>query len=190
MKYARTAVAICLPLLGACASDAAWRSEDALLAELVEMQVDGSGNTVEIEYHVAISMVPAEVRAAMDALHPGGRTTGAEKEYQGSELYWEITKQVGGRSVEAMFRPDGTVHSQEIEVPATAVPEEVKRSVASMVRGQVTKWEEIRDEDGELVEYHAKVSSDGMKYKASVSADGEALGVVREIPAEIEVPVR
>lgn len=183
------ASAACLPLLAACASHAEWHAEEAQSAEMIEVSVDSNGRPLETEFHVSPDEVPAVVREAMDRLHPGGSATGAEKEYVGSSLYWEITKSVDGREVEAMFHPDGTLHSQELEVAADAVPDAVRSAVADTKLGDVTKWEEIRDAEGALVEYHVKLSSAGKNYKLRVAAAGTVLAVLREVPAEIEIPI-
>jgi len=167
----------------------AWDGAEALAAEKIEMQVDEHGRTVELEYHVAPSVVPQAVHAAMDRLHPGGSVVDAEREYVGGQLYWELTKEIGGREVEAMFRPDGTLYREEIEVSASEIPSAVQEAVRARLRGQVTKWEAIRDAERRVIEYHAKGTRDGKSYKVIAGLDGNVLGMVREVPAEIEVPV-
>jgi len=190
MTPARPALPLlALVLAAAGASPDRWRADEALAADRLELQVDEHGRAVEYEYHIAPDAVPGAVHAAMDRLHPGGVATAAEKEYHGSELYWELSKEVDGLEVEAMFLPDGTLHSEEVEVAASTVPSAVAAAVAAELDGDVTKWEEIRDADRALVEYHAKVASSGRAYKVRVSLDGRVLAVVRELVAEIEVPV-
>ena len=179
-----------LPMVVACASSAGWQTHDASTADLIEMSVDAHGIPLEVEFHMSPDAVPAVVRDAMDRLHPGGTATGAEKEFIAGGVYWEVTKSIDGRDFEAMFHPDGRLHSEELEVQADAVPAAVQSAVHASGRGEVTKWEEIRDADGALVEYHVKLASDGRKYKLRVSSSGEVLAVLREVPAEIEVPVQ
>jgi len=181
---------LCSLLFPACRAPVGWSSDEALAAESVEVQMDRDGRLVEVEYHLAPDRVPANVREAMDALHPGGRATAAEKEYVGSTLYWEVTKEIEGREVEALFLPDGTLHSEEVEVAAAGVPSAVQDAVRARLAGEVTKWEEIRDGERRLVEYHAKVTVADARYKLMVSAEGAVRAVVREVPAEIEVPLR
>jgi hypothetical protein len=92
--------------------------------------------------------------------------------------------------VEAMFLPDGTLHSQEIEVPADAVPDVVKTAaLGAFTGGTVNAWEEIRDGSRLLVEYHVKIAADGKNYKIAVSLDGKVTARHREVVAEIEVPL-
>lgn len=177
-------------LLGAgCQAVPGWSNAEALHADSLEMQLDDTGRPLEIEYHVPPGDVPPDVRAAMDALHPGGRATAAEKEYVGGTLFWEVTKEIDGREVEAMFRPDGALHSEEIEVPEGDVPPAVVAAVHARLAGTITKWEEIRDGQRRLVEYHAKLSAGDRKYKVVASTQGSVLRVVREIPAELEIPL-
>jgi hypothetical protein len=183
------ALSVSLVLSFSCASSGTWRIDEGLAAEKIELQVGAGGEVQEIEYHVRPGMVPDAVRDAMDSLHPGGRATGAEKEYIGSTLYWEVTKQIDGRYVEAMFLADGSLHSEEVEVAQDAVPAAVKRAVANHMSGRVNKWEEIRDHSRTLVEYHVKLTSNGADYKLAVSPDGVVRQTFREVAAEIELPV-
>ena len=178
-----------LLLLTACATGPSFQNADALDAERLEVAMDAKGNATEIEYHVRPEAVPAAVHEAMEALHPGGQATGAEKEYEGSTLYWELCKEVDGYSVEAMFTPDGTLHAEEVEVPASVVPQGVRKMVAGAGYGDVRAWERVHDGDQELVEYHVKTTRDDRNYKLIVSTEAELLAVFREIEAEIEVPV-
>lgn len=167
-----------------------WDIDDARLAKKIEMQVDKNGRIQEIEFHTDPSVVPEAVRAAMRKLHPEGSFTGAEIERQDGVLYYELTSTTDGLDSESMFLPDGTLHSEENEVRADAVPQAVKDAVMSTFANcQVTAWEEIKDGDRALVEYHVKLEHDGRNVKAMVSTGGAVTGAVLEIPAEIEVPI-
>lgn len=179
-----------LLLVAACRSGGAkWNNADALAAQKLEVQVDGKGHYTEVEYHVSPDVVPQAVRAAMDKLHPGGAFTDAEKEWNEGKLYWELSRKVSGLEVEAMFEPDGTLFQEEIEVPANKVPPAVQDAVSRRLAGAKThKWEEIRDAKRNLVEYHAKAKRGNHSYKVMVGTNAKVTGVVREIPAEIEVP--
>lgn len=177
--------------LAACSSNKGkWETDHALAAKRLEVQVDKSGRHTEIEYHIAPSEVPAAVRRAMDELHPGGAYEDAEREWDGGKLYYELARRVGGLEVEAMFSPDGTLHSEELEVPMNKVPEAVRaKALSSLAGGTVTMWEEIRNGKREPVAYHVKMSRGMDKYKVMLGKDGKLQGIVREVPAEIEVPV-
>jgi len=174
--------------LTACTTASGWNNDDALGAGMIEIQMTPQGRATEIEFHVAPDEVPAAVRNAMNTLHPGGRFTGAEKETENGVLYYELTREVGGMEVEAMFTPEGMLHSEEIEVPASKVPAAVQQVARDAVAGgNVTKWEEIRDSKRDLVEYHVKMASGGKKWKVAITTGGSLIAVYREIPAEIEV---
>lgn len=173
-----------------CQSALHVSNADALDAVKLEVQVDGVGAIREIEYHIPPALVPPAVQAAMDALHPGGAYTDAEREYHGGQVYYELNRMVGGLEVEAMFLPDGTLHSEEVEIPASKVPEAVRLAITRRYpQSRVTKYEEIRDGKRALVEYHVKLVRDGMAYKVMLGRAGEHLGAFREIVSEIEVPV-
>lgn len=167
----------------------AFDIDDARVATKIEIQMDKAGRIGEIEFHVDPARVPAAVRAAMDALHPGGPFTGAEKERQDGVLYYELTREVNGLEVEAMFTPDGKLHSEEIEVAEAAVPGAVKAAVATAYPdATVSKWESIHNAARALVEYHVKLVSGGQKVKVMVTPGGAITGAMLEVPAEIEVP--
>lgn len=166
------------------------RVADAREAESVEMQVDLAGRPKEVEYHVLPDAVPEAVQKAMNDLHPGAPFIAAEKEYEGGVLYYELTAERDGHEIEAMFTPDGRLHSEEISVPAANVPDAVKDAVArTWPSAHVRSWEEILGGHGELTEYHVKLSQDGMSYKVMVGPGGAVKAAVREVEAEIEVPV-
>jgi hypothetical protein len=167
-----------------------WEPDHAAAAKKLEVQVDKSGRHTEVEYHIPPSEVPGPVRSAMDQLHPGGPYEDAEREWDGGKLYYELARRVNGLEVEAMFSPDGQLHSEEIQVPMNKVPEAVRTAAMSSLSGaQATMWEEIRNSKREVYEYHVKMSRGTDKYKLMISTSGKLLGIVREVPAEIEVPV-
>jgi len=170
-------------------SHARWDNDRATHARTLEVQVDHSGRYTEVEYHIAPDSVPAVVRKAMDQLHPGGAFDDAEYETQGGKPFYELSRKVNGMEVEAMFTPEGALHSEEIQVPMTKVPE-VVRSRAMATGGQATKWEEIRNGKREVTAYHVKMSRGGDKFKLMFKPDGTSEGMVREVPAEIEVQVK
>jgi len=176
--------------VAAAPSGQAIRVSDARMAQKIEMQVGYDGAPKEIEYHILPEQVPDAVQKAMDDLHPGGAFTGAEKEYEGGVLYYELTREADGHEIEAMFTPGGSLHSEEIAVSEENVPDAVKAAIAkTWPEGAVRTWEEIRDSKRELKEYHVKLTQDGMNYKVMVSPGGTVKSAVREVVAEIEVPV-
>ncbi|MHC4816639.1 MAG: hypothetical protein ACYTF8_01080 [Planctomycetota bacterium] len=175
-------------LLPACAG-ARWNNEDALNAKKIEMTMSSAGKPMEVEFHISPAQVPEVVRAEMDKLHPGGAFTDAEKEWYKGKLYYELSREVKGMEVEAMFTPDGELFQQEIEVSQSKVPAGVQTAARTALSGgKVKKWEEIRDGSNALLEYHVKMARGGKNYKIMISTAGRTVGVYREIPSEIEVP--
>ena len=176
-------------LAGGCATGAHWSNADALSCDKLEVTMDAHGTPREIEYHIQPDQVPTVVPDAMDRLHPGGQVVAAEKEWDGKQLCWELSKEIGGFEVEAMFFPDGRLHSEEVQVAATSIPAAVRTTAEGHLGGQVNHWEEIRDGDRKLVEFHVKKTADGKDYKLRVSKAGVLLETYREVVAEIEVRV-
>ena len=88
-----------------------------------------------------------------------------------------------------MFYPDGTVFRSEIEVLEQDVPRSIRKIAGAALPGaEATKFEEIREADRRLIEYHVKLSRDGKRYKLILARAGEFRSLLREIPAEVEVP--
>jgi len=164
---------------------------DQLPAEgLIELRVDADGKIQEVEYHISPEYLPAKVVKAVDALMPGAAID-AEKEYHRDGIYYEVSKKSNGRDAEVMVHPNGKLHSKELEVPEAEIPASVLAGADRAVPfGTVTKRETILDKDGHLVEYHVKKTVDGKKYKIRLALGGKVLEVLREVPAEIEVPVK
>jgi len=157
----------------------------------IELQVDANGDVREIEYHVDASALPAAVIKAADEKLPGGRIEDCEKEYVGDRLYYEVTKVVGGLASEAMFTPDGKVYLMEIAIDRSQAPPTILRAADQAAPGgEITSVEKILNADDELLEYHVKKKVDGRRYKILIAPDGRLLQTFREVPAEIEVPVR
>jgi hypothetical protein len=177
--------------LPACQSGATWDNDSAASARMLEVQVNSAGRHSEVEYHIAPAEVPEAVQRAMNQLHPGGPFEDAERESHGGKTYYELSRKVGGMDVEAMFTPDGALFEEEIQVGVTKVPEAVQAAVrAAYPGGQATKWEEIRNSQREVYEYHVKLTQGGNKYKLMIARDGKHLSTHREVPAEIEVKVK
>jgi hypothetical protein len=142
----------------------------------------------EVEYHVDPGQVPSAVREAMDLLHPGGPFTDAEREYDGGELLYELSRSVDGLEVEAMFDAAGNLRSEEVQVRADQVPASVREAVSARFPGApVHKYEEIRDGSRRLLEYHVKVDVSGTRHKLIVSTAGDVTGDFLELAAEIEI---
>ena len=178
-----------LVLFAQAAPTSLWDIDDARSAVKLEILVDKAGGFTEIEYHIDPATVPAAVRAAMDKLHPGGPFTAAERERNDGVLYFELSREVGGFEVEAMFTPEGKLHSEEVTVAADSVAPEVRAALAkALPQGKVTAWEEIRDSQRALVEYHVKVDHGGRHWKVMMSTAGAITGSVRVAPAAIEGP--
>lgn len=166
-------------------------AEDAKLVApdgLVEFAVDEHGGVLEVEFHVPLAALPAEVRAAAEREMPGGQVLDCEKEHDGGKVYWEVTKRIGGKEQEALFDDSGRVIAWELEVDAASVPAAVLQAADEAVGGRRTKVEEIRDGEKRLVEYHVKKTDRAVRYKLVVTPAGRVVRIWREMTAEIEVP--
>lgn len=184
-------------LLAAGCSSPAVRFPARTAEELRNVQADGKvefglkddGSLGQVEFHVPPSSLPAHVLEAMDRLVPGGEAIGAEIEYADGRRMYEVTKRVDGLEREALFDEGGNVVEWEVEVEASAVPQSIAAVADGAAPGRITAFEEIRSPDGTLRAWHVKKDDAGIRYKIAVDLDGSLIGVFRETPAEIEVPV-
>ena len=192
MNQKKWLVATLATVLGAAGCASGPTMVDVALAreaESLELRLDENGALVEIEYHVKPEAVPIAVRSAFHQMNPGVKPTGAEREFQGGQEYWELKASLGSLSVEAMFLPDGTLHSEEREIETNAVPAEVRGAIDAVYSGAGSGgWEQIRDASGNVKEFHVKFEWNGKAHKIAVSPQGEILWKLLEIPAEFEVP--
>ncbi len=167
------------------------RNDVALLPanEILEMAVDEDGMIVEIEYHTTADRLPAAVRSAAEKEMPGGTVVSCEKEYTASgEVRWEMEKSVGGLKKEILFSEDGRVIATEFQIPASSAPRAVLDAADLAVPGgDVTSVEEVKE--GGRLEYHVKKTKNGFRYKIVLAPDGALVRALREVPAEVEVPL-
>jgi len=157
--------------------------------ELLEMTVDGEGVIGEVEFHTTLERLPEAVRKAIDAELAGGTVVGCEKEYHGSTVYWEVEKSFGDLAKEVMFTADGKVVSKEFQIRPGDAPRAVMDAADRAVSGgQMTSVEEVTE--GGRKTYHVKKEKDRIRYKLIFTPEGELLRKLRELRAEIELPVR
>lgn len=194
MKPPRALAFLALPLLGACAARPMLHpevvKEVAMIPadDVLEMRVDASGRILETEVHTTPDRLPELVRAAAERVVPGGVILTCEKEHHGGRVYWEVEKRVGGLKREVMFTPGGDVVSTEFEIAIADAPARILAAADTWVRGgEITSVEEVRRDGG--LEYHVKKSAEGLRYKLVFTPGGEFVVGLRELPAEIEVPL-
>lgn len=157
--------------------------------DILEMRVDASGRILESEVHTTPDQLPELVRQAMERVVPGGVIVSCEKEHQGKRELWEVEKRVAGLKREVLFSPGGDVVSTEFEIPIADAPAKILGAADTWVRGgEILSVEEVRGEGG--LAYHVKKQAEGMRYKLVLTPGGELVVALRELRAEVEVPLR
>jgi hypothetical protein len=154
----------------------------------VEIELDRDGTYRDLEAEIAVERVPAPVVSALVAAFPGARITGAEREWQDGAWTFELAFRVGGRAIQAVIGEDGRL--LETEEPISLVDAPASVIAASMVllpASTLASVDRVEGPDG--IRYHVKRVRDGARYKVVLRADGTVLRAVREIPAEIEIPL-
>jgi hypothetical protein len=189
------AVAICL-LGSGCAT---YRLPGAMIADAPQVPADGkieiavtsAGHLMEIELHLAADQLPDVIVEAAHREMPGGTIVDAEKEYDGGTYYYEVTKNVNGMEMEVMFTLAGELHAMEVPIRANETPAAVLETAEVAVPGGTrVSIEKILNADRTITEYHIKKAVSGLRYKIIIMPDGKLVRAMREVPAEIEIPVK
>lgn len=181
-------------LLAACSSTD--RVPDRLLDLLdqtradgaVEIELDRDGSYRDLEAEVAVERVPPSIVSALVTAFPGAQVTGAEREYQGGAWTWELAFRARGRALQAVISEDGRVLETEEPIALVDAPASVvAASVVLLPASTLASVDRVEGPEG--VSYHVKRVRDGARYKVVTRADGTVLRAVREIRAEIEIPL-
>ncbi|MCR9243509.1 MAG: hypothetical protein NXI31_00650 [bacterium] len=165
--------------------DNAW----ALRSSKLETSVDGDGAVTEIEYHIAPNLVPTAVRGAMSELYPDVTFERAEYEVRSGETLYELVTAVEGRSVNAMFHEDGRLHTLEVEIDPESEPAITRTVMRAWPGCTIEAVEQVRDGEQLIVGYHVDITSRERAIKVTVDRSGQVTAAVREIAAEVEVPI-
>ncbi|MBI4569570.1 MAG: hypothetical protein HY719_14340, partial [Planctomycetes bacterium] len=159
---------------------------------VVEFQSDRAGRLTEVKFPIAESALPETVRKVVDEKCPG-RTTETAVSFTHGAKHYVVNRapSKGGGEVETIVHEDGSFCCVETTVPAEQIPAAVmKHAHEAVPGGELTKTEEIRDGDGDVFEYHVKKTIEGVRYKIVLGAQGKLKVVYREIPADVEIPMR
>jgi hypothetical protein len=153
-------------------------------------RTDGQGQLAQLGYHVTPSETPTAVRAAMDRLHPGNPYTDAQIETRGPQVLYQLSRIVDGLEIASTFLPDGSLITEELEIPEDRVPASVRETIAERIPNAVLpRYDEVRDGQGEVRAYHVRLRLETHRYKLVLSREGSLLQALLEIPAAVEVPV-
>jgi len=155
------------------------------------IEVDEEGEVVSADTQVELARVPKAVMAAADKAVPGPAVD-AEIEIALGVRYWEVEKQVEGRTVELVLTEDGELVGKEEELPSAKWPKQVVEAANKAVpQGQITtvEWIEGPEALGGK-EYHVKKDVGGELVRISVLEDGRIGRLVRKIKAEFKAPYK
>ena len=159
-------------------------------AAALEFVVDARGHTTGLAYAVDPQDVPQNVSLAMDRLHPGGPYAGAERHVRGLQVTWQLSRLVDGLRIDARFETDGTLVEEALELALEDAPETVRELVAERFPGgENPRWAKVRDGAGQLTAYHVRFQLDAQIYRVSLAPDGRILGLWRQLPATVDLPL-
>jgi hypothetical protein len=154
------------------------------------IEMDGDGGVIAVEAGVPLTAVPQVCRDAADKNVPGGKATGAEKEWAGGKIYWEVIKDVDGVRYEILMNPDGSLAGKETALAAGAAPAAVVEAAKKAAGGgELVVCEEVTGPEAAYGEnYHVKLRVQGEVVRVSVKKDGTVVRTMRKMKAEIRVP--
>jgi hypothetical protein len=154
------------------------------------IEMDGDGGIVALEASVPLSALPQVCRDAADKHVSGGKATGAEKEWAGGKMYWEVIKDVDGVRYEILMNPDGSLAGKETALAASAAPAAVVEAAKKAVGGgELVVCEEVTGPEAAYGEdYHVKLRMQGEVLRVSVKKDGTVVRTMRKMKAEIRIP--
>lgn len=156
---------------------------------VLEIEADRQGRILGVEAEIPISAVPAELRERAEREVPGGRITGAEREFIGEVEAFEVQIERDGVAYEIVVDRDGRVVEKEVSLRTDEAPSAVVSAARkSTPDARLVSLERV--ERLGVEEYHAKLDQDGVSYKVVLRADGSVVRKVREARAEIEIPLR
>jgi hypothetical protein len=155
---------------------------------VIEIEVDRAGKIHAFEGDVPVEALPAKVREAALARAPGGRITGAEREFMCGANGWEVKVMHEGRQWEFVMDVEGNMLETEKELRRAEVPPSVLTAADQAMAGTFKSVELITMASGES-EYHVKKMRDGVSYKIVLTPEGAVKRKVREARAELEIPL-
>ena len=85
----------------------------------------------------------------------------------------------------------GRLHRLELEIADSDAPARVLAAADRAVPwGRRTRVERVLDGNERLIEFHVKKVAEELRYKILIAPDGTVKQVYREIPAQIEIPIK
>jgi hypothetical protein len=166
-------------------------AQDTKMGGELAFEIDADGRIIGMDAEVDPSTVPEVCRKAADKHYPGGRVTGAEKEWNDGKLYWEVVKDINGQRVEILMNADGSLAGHEMALRKNEYPPEVVAAArAAVPNGRLDAVERVTGPEAKLgEEYHVKIDVGGEQLRVGVGG-GKVVRIVRKIHADFRVPKR
>jgi hypothetical protein len=118
--------------------------------------------------------VPAAVRSAFVKAYPNARITGASREMEGEQAYYEIESIDGSIHRDLLYTPIGGVHEIEETVAAELLPEGVRNTLKKQFsKASIEKAE--RSVRGSEIHYEVLLKRAKKIYEISLDPSGKIL---------------
>lgn len=157
--------------------------------EVVEIEAAADGTLLEVEAGIPVSQVPQHILDAAGRRLPGAAVIGAEVEWVGGRRAYEVKMASEGLDHEFVYLENGFLVETEEEIRVADAPAGLVDTALRMVPGSALKSVEKVTRDG-VPAYHVKVTKGPDTFKTVLSPDGKVLRHVREVKAELEIPIR
>ncbi len=164
--------------------------DQAAAASSLAFIVNTDGRTDRVQYQIDPEAVPAPAKAAMDRLHPGSPYTAAKFETDGQQKLYRLWRTVNHLEVSAAFRADGTLLSEEMEIPVEKTPSPVLETITERFPNATDpRYSEVRDVNRTIRSYHVRLRLDERQYKLQLYPNGVLINTRILVNAQVEVPV-
>ena len=121
------------------------------------------------------SGVPSAVIKTIKMEHPTAKVTEIDKEMHFGMVLYEVKYKINGVKFETLFTPEGDHFGHEIEIPISALPKVIIKTLKqTFTELKLQKAEKIELPDGRI-EYEIDVKGDGVEWELEMTPDGKIL---------------
>lgn len=121
------------------------------------------------------SEVPEAVIKMIKKEHPKAKIIEIDKEVHFDEVLYEVKYKINGVKFETLFTPEGSHFGEEIEIPLSALPQAIVKTLEQTFKQlKIEKAEKIKHPDGR-VEYEVDVEGDDQEWEIELTPEGKIL---------------
>ena len=141
----------------------------------------------EQENTVTEKEIPPAVLQAFNNSYPGAIIKEYAEETEDGKVFFEISGEFEGRTIDAVYNPDGSVSAIEEVIPTEALPEVIQQGLTREIqRFTIKLCEKLQQEGKTLYEIRLVNDQDQKEYELQFSEDGTLVAKQVKISSEKE----